>query len=356
MNFLDQNGLSHYTKKINSKILANGINIYPSTKELFDLPATATLDQILQKIAEINQVNSGKVAVYITIKTTDGIPVPDCAIQKCTTITGQPIFTGSDGTAIGYVESSKLSKGLSIWNHLEFEDLDFGLVVKNGIYTAEAILTKRNFLSITASSWWYASKLIKRLDVSVGGGGGGGGTWYTSGSVYSAGGGGGGGYTASKENAPFATRQELEARVGAGGSGAKQAQPATSTPGGVSSFLGVSANGGGACQGNSGTGNGNGGSGAKFNTSTFKGTQSVGGTNGTQYIYTSFTAKALYGGGGPGGGGQFDGRYYSPSVAGSPHGTGGGGDGGELNYSLSSVNGYPGGDGKSGVVTVRIYF
>lgn len=305
MNFLDQNGLAHYTAKINSKIAANSVSISPSVKELFDLPSTATLDDILQKVAEIDQVNSGKTAVYITVKTTSGTPVPDCAIQKCTTITGQPVFTGPDGTAIGYMESSKLSKGLSIWNHIDFEDLDFGLVVKNGVYTAEAIVATRNFLSITSSGWWYASGLIKRLDVSVGGGGGGGaGAYRTSGSYGSnanyGGGGGGGGYAAIKENVPFSTRQELECSIGAKGIGGT-AGAKNSTSGGTTSFLGVSAVGGYYGHNGMGNGNGNGGAGGSYNPDTGAVSSGQNGGSGTQSIFSSFSATHTYGGGGGGG-------------------------------------------------------
>ena len=97
------------------------------------------------------------------------------------------------------------------------------------------------------------------------------------------------------ENASFVPNTPYMVTVGAGGRGG---YPTTTTTGGTSSFLGVSAQGGGkgGNTANDGKGNGNGG----YATSNWN-YSVVNATPGTIPGYSSFTETVIYGGGGSGG-------------------------------------------------------
>lgn len=346
MEFLNYVGLKEYNKKIQAQLSKISIDpselVSNSTKELFNLPITATLDDVLKAINNsIHYEQSGKVAIYITAKTPSGAPIPDAMITGVETLSGQPVFTDASGTAIGYATLSSGSATLSIKNHVDLNDVSVNSSVNNSIHSAALTTTTRNFLSIESSASYYCSGLLKRIDVSCGGGGGGA-AGGNEGVKIRGSSGGGGGYAVASENVSFLTRHEYLAAVGASGGGGTgyngrtQSSPTNGKSGGTSSFLGLSAAGGsGGSVSDSDTrapGNGTGGVTSKANaSSTDIARRKPAGTAGTGYVYSSMTSTTAWGGGG--GAGSSDYTVASPYTAFITRGTGGspgGGNGGYL--------------------------
>lgn len=323
-----------------------------STAALYTgLPDNPTPDDVFALISEmIYLATSGKAKVTVTVKLSDGTPIPDACIGGLTTQTGGDVFTGPDGKAIGYGVAG--SSSISVSNMLDItSNTQTVSLAAGGSYAVELTAQTRNFVEYTSSqSKVYISGVATRVDVSAGGGGGGA---TQRDSYYGGGGGGGGGYAVISENVSFKTRQPYRVDVGSGGS--LTTTTGTRYYGGTSSFLGVSASGGQSGEKrlatgvaiSGGVGNGNGG-GADA------GNHWYNGSPGAQRMYISFTETSLYGGGGGGqnknggspGGGKGGISGQTNGEAGKDGLGGGGGSGGDS-------NGQRGGSGK---VAVRIYF
>lgn len=351
MEFLNHDGLKEYNKKIQAQLSKISLDpselVSDSTKELFNLPSTATLDDILKAINNsIHYEQSGKVAIYITAKTTSGTPIPDAMITGVETLSGQPVFTDASGAAIGYATLSSGSTTISIKNHVDLNDVSVESSVNNGVHSASLITATRNFLSITSSASYYCSSLLKRIDVSCGGGGGGSAGGNPGGNIRGSSG-GGGGYAVVSENVSFLTRHEYPATVGGAGSGGTGYNgktylgPTDGKAGGTSSFLGLSAAGGsGGSTSDSGTrasGNGTGGVTSRANaSSTDIAKRNPSGTAGTGYIYATISTTTAWGGGGGAGSSDYTVSSYTAYIANGSGGSPGGGNGGSYRYNNSS--------------------
>lgn len=351
MEFLNHDGLKEYHKKIQAQLSKISLDpselVSDSTKELFNLPSTATLDDILKAINNsIHYEQSGKVAIYITAKTTSGTPIPDAMITGVETLSGQPVFTDASGTAIGYATLSSGSTTLSIKNHVDLNDVSVKSSVNNSVHSATLTTTTRNFLSITSSASYYCSGLLKRIDVSCGGGGGGSSGTPANNDVRG-GNGGGGGYAAIKENVVFTTRHEYLAQVGSSGKAGTgyrktgYVNPTAGGSGGTTSFFDVVANGGsggGSRTNTRASGNGQGGwtRSASGVTSSDIANTYPSGTNGSGSIYASLTTTKLWGGGGGAGASDYTSQNYTAYIPNGTGGSPGGGTGANARWNNSS--------------------
>lgn len=209
--------------------------------------------------------------------------------------------------------------------------------------------------TITTTQNIVFSPNILSIDVFCVGGGGGGGGY---GAMYaSSGGGGGGGYTETQLNITPTADTAYRATIGAGGAGSKSSdgQSIGGSAGGVTSFMTVSASGGGGsgtflnngCAPGGDGGSGGGASASKNYSAGSGGGDGSGGSGVTTSRGQGTTTRAfgeasgaLYGGGGGGGG-------YASRPGGSG-GTGGGGTGGSTGSGYSGSSGYGGGGGGGG--------
>ena len=284
--------------------------------------------------------------VSITVLDQDSNPVDGIAING--------LYSNAEGSRNGLAVtgSNGVATGISYQQQATFTtdaytDLTSGsvsLVMTEGSVTEGTInVTFTNFVQWTASGTARFSHYVKRVDVSaVGGGGAGGGSHGYQRSPYRCytGQGGAGGYAAIQNDVDFAPDTDYTATVGAGGTtgGPSFNQPGNGNPGGASSFMGVTANGGaGGLGGNNSNawvtntgGNGYGGAGLDGGS-----TDGNPGTAGTQSYYDSFTTTALAGGGG--GSGATTGRNSVRNGTGGEGGSPNGGKGGNSDYDISSV-------------------
>ena len=325
---LNQSGAGTYTAE---EILPDSLKLQYGLSESA-VPADV-FENILMRFEMANR-NAGLVNVYI--HDTAGNPLPGVIINNITSIDNFTVITNENGKASGFASAGSVTVGVS--QYADIENVSQVISVEVGkVYSVELTATTRNFLKITSTGNYRFSANVSRVDVSVGGGGG-------NGEVHnSAGAGGGGGYSTIQEDVDFEINTLYQAVVGNSGQ--------------QSSIMGVVAKGGNpASNRRGGTGNGTGGN------------PGYPGTNGTTYIYTSFTQQSLYGGGGGGGAddGQNRGTGGSPGGGaggyedgwGNRNGTNGtnglGGGGGGTGIHDGSVSGYAG-KGGSGVVAIRMH-
>lgn len=284
--------------------------------------------------------------VSITVLDQDDNPVDGIAINR--------LYSNAEGSRNGLAVtgSNGVATGISYQQQATFTtdaytDLTAGsvsLMLSEEQSTSGTInVTFTNFVQWTASGTARFSHYVKRVDVSaVGGGGAGGGSYGYHRSPYGCytGQGGAGGYATIQNDVDFAPDTDYTATVGAGGTtgGPSFNQSGNGNPGGASSFMGVTANGGaGGLGGNNSNawvtntgGNGYGGAGLDGGS-----TDGNPGTAGTQSYYDSFTTTALAGGGG--GGGATTGRNSVRNGTGGEGGSPNGGKGGNSDYDISSA-------------------
>lgn len=312
---------------------------------------------------------AGMATLNLTVQDASGSPVSGVKVAGMTSISGSSdMITGDDGKLSGYIPGG--TSTVSISGYGDIEDVSVPITADTGSTISKIItITRRKFLKVTKSQNIKFSSNVQSIDFTIGGGGGSGSSTYSGqgGSSTEGGGGGaggGGGYSVEKTSINPDPNAEYPVIIGAGG-----AKTGTITSGitqylgndgGVSSFMGVTANGGKhptegtytAGNGYSpsrhvgGVGNGNG-----ANTVNKGTTDAVmnNGSAGAQKIYTSFIEESLYGGGGGCGAPtyRYAGRYQGPGGTG---GGPGGGDGGKNeNQYTSSAVGRPGSDGVDGL-------
>lgn len=325
------------------------------------LPGVVPDDVFADIYDRLLMVAQDKARLEVTVTDTDGTPIPGVLVSGLQDISGNDGIAANEfGLAIGYANEGSVN--LTITGYADLENFSATHQVAKGLtYQIPAVVTPRNFLKITSSGAWKFSSRLARVDVTVVGGGGGGCGGYrrtspdspTSSNYH--GRGGGGGYCTVQESVDFLPNVTYDAVIGAGGRAGAASEGYTSGvtnggDGGISSFLGVSANGGlGGNNTSAGAGNGNG------------GTNSGAGGNGTVLGYSSISDTVLYGGGGGGGlsgqggndyggDGAATGYVNAPAVAAN---TGGGGGGGQAdNAHDRSSSGAAGG---SGVIALRMY-
>ena len=327
--------------------------------------------------SKLKLISADMASITLTVKSASGNPLSGVIINGAYDENGSALITGSDGTATGYVSEGSVT--LSVSGYADIVDYSETFTAAKGqSYTKTITLTTRNFLKITSSKNVKFSGNVTRVDVSSLGGGGAGGSPRSNMDEYSvgSGAGGGGGYANTQENVEFETNREYQAIVGAGGtpsSGSKGGD------GGLSSFLGVTANGGkggesptGISQSGTsakgGAGNGNGGNGERIDRNENKVSRATNGTDGTQTCFISFTETAVFGGGGSApyaglssAGDPYGGQYTQAAVGNAKANTGGGGAGGRYGLQSDGDGGFKygygalGGKGGSGFVSVRMH-
>lgn len=348
---LDVNGTGRKqllsSKKTNMcRILAGGwyIAFYSLSLNGYILIDTAYQQQ------QLDMMLSATAYVYVTVKDASGTPQANIPITGLTTLTGDAVYTGSDGTAEGYCKSG--STTISIPQYIDYTGGTYTKTIKaeqGQYYTAELnIGTALTYKQILSSQKVIFSPRLSALDMTVVGGGGGGAAARTN----IGGAGGGGGTCTVKTNVSFTPNTEYDAVVGSGGSndsGEDTYNTSRGGAGGTSSLCGVTASGGkGASGASGGTGNGAGGSPGEPDWTSDDGYRrgSSGGA-GTVQGYLTDTTTFKYGGGGGGGGVSMNDNYSAPSggSGGSAGGARGGGGGG--NGSSATANRGGGGGGGS---------
>lgn len=342
---------------------------------LFGSSADRTVDDAFAGIAgQLKLIKSDMAAITLTVQDTTGKPIPEVLVQGILSERGTAVYTNASGVATGYIgEGQQLIK---VSGYADVADYSETLtVVKGTTITKTLTLTTQNFLGITSSKSIKFSGNVETIDYSVtsgGGGGGGGDGDSTSGSYGGAGGSGSG--TIIKTGISVAANVAYPAVIGAGGKfgiGLRYNHPATDgADGGKSSFMGTSISGGigGKCKSSANTAANNGG-GIGSGGADKRNMPEPGG-NATAEAFTSFTGTSNLGGGGAGGssilnnfsaggkvGGGAGGHALKSGTGGKANtggGGGGGGNGGTTGQD-DDPNGYPGGNGGSGFIGIRMH-
>lgn len=332
---------------------------------LFGKAANRTVDEAFAWIAGLlNLIKADMAAITLTVQDTNGKPIPEVLVQGILSESGQDVYTNANGVASGVIGEGNST--IKISNYADILDYSESIsVTKGSIITKTITVTTRNFLKILSSQNLRFSANVETVDVSVCSGGGSGAHSATAAHDM---GGGGGGHTKKTTGIVPVAHQIYNAIVGAGGASVNGGyNGANGVDGGISSFMGVSADSGkggkfsrGGSSGISGAGNGNGG--YVTNTAVVKG------TNGTETIYKSYTELETCGGGGGGAGGV---STWFASAGGSPGGGKGGtvnddgldehakpgvdGIGGGGGASKNNESSYPSGKGGNGSIAIRMH-
>ena len=378
---LRQKNTSGVYDKLYTKTTATQSKLSAATAALFG-DGTSDADAALAKIADtVKSIGN----VQVKVVDPNGNPIQGARI---TGLYGTPT-TASDGTAHGVLQTNPISIS-SPYIDLKDQTADASGYVGsfNALIVTLPIVGENAITRITSSKTVKFSKAVKTVDVCcVGGGGGGsGGSGHHSSSSYVQssfkGKGGAGGNIVNSYNISVTADTSYAISVGAGGVGSNtliydasyygEEKHNPGGQGGSTTFLSVTATGGGGATSTGGVGTssngGNGGSanatGTEFNDgSTY---YSGGGANGGYPVYEQGRPTIISGpvGGSPYGG---YGGYTDSSgsndrgvAGGAGRGAGGGGGGGNANPngSSSSVFDYmtKGGNGASGLVAIRFHF
>ena len=273
--------------------------------------AVQTPDDAFKRLLLLSQTG-GMVTVHVT--PLDESPVGNLLVTGISDIDGNPVFTSSDGRAVGIAEAGKRTIGIS--GYADVVDSTQSVQIENGsMYELSFTVSSRNYLNISSARNIMFSPNVAIIDydvVGAGGGGGGQGKFY-------GGAGGGGGAIQTVTGVSVVPNQVYPVIIGAGGTTDGQ----HGNPGGQSSFMETVAEGG---------------QGGKNNSKGGEGGQPGGGSGGNTggdgtpggVRFSSFTQTEVCSGGGGGGSGGNGG-------GGGSGGNGGGGDGGADNN-----NGKPG--------------
>lgn len=366
MNVLEDGGQYEilYPKTIPDQVV-NLLN--DNTKTYIGLTTQATPDDAFRQLYLMNILGdkcSFKLKLVTSITQTPLVNIP-VACSSFVDAQGNPVssplYTDDNGEIDTFFKGGNVT--LSVTGFADLQDWSQVYQVDNGEqYSYVVSLTAVDFAKYTSTRNIMFSGNVNSIDVCCVGGGGGGG---------SNGGGGGGGYCTVQENVPIEIFTNYPISIGAGGSGAVlvlgEGTTISAKPGGTTTFLGVSANGGqfgttGLGSSTGGIGNGNGG----YVNSSYSGVTGVNATAGTVPGYSSFSDTVLYGGGG---GARNDndmaegGWYVSAQGAGyggnpsanynERHGQSGFGGGGSA-YRLGRGD-TAAGNGGSGCVAIRIH-
>lgn len=326
---------------------------------LFGSAADRTVNDAFAGIAgQLKLIMSDTASITVTLKDSAGTAIPGVLVQGILSENGQAVYSNDSGVVSGYIAEG--SQTIKVTGYADIVDYTETISVTKGTSITKTItLTTRNFLKITSSQSVKFSGNVETVDVTVVGGGGGGGKAAAPQSEHAAGGGGGGGGNCVEEtDISIISEQAYPIIIGSGGAGATSSNPGSS--GGASSAFGVSASGGNpggnatttnsyTTGGIGGSGSGVGGTGGKANRvfqsngySNIEFTAPTDGSNGTQYVYSSFTETAPCGGGGSGGGGN---NSYPSSKYGGSGGSPAGGYGANLYAATNGTNGMGGGGG-----------
>lgn len=230
---LHQKNTSGVYDKLYTKTTATQSKLSTATAALFG-DGTFDADAALAKIADtVKSIGN----VQVKVVDPNGNPIQGARIIG---LYGTPT-TASDGTAHGVLQTNPISIS-SPYIDLKDQTADVsGYVGSFNVLTVTLpIVGENNITRVTSSKTVKFSKAIKTVDVCCVGGGGGGGSLIIKGEyIYDSGGGGGGGIVNSYAQAPtYNTLYNIV--IGGGGSTGY-----TAGKGGTTTFMGVSANGGG---------------------------------------------------------------------------------------------------------------
>ena len=230
---LRQKNTSGVYDKLYTKTTATQSKLSTETAALFG-DGTSDADAALAKIADtVKSIGN----VQVKVVDPNGNPIQGARI---TGLYGTPT-TASDGTAHGVLQTNPISIS-SPYIDLKDQTADAsGYVGSFNVLTVTLPIVGENSITrVTSSKTVKFSKAVKTVDVCCVGGGGGGGNLITKGDYrYEGGGGGGGGIVNSYGQAPtYNTPYNIV--IGGGGSTGY-----TAGKGGTTTFMGVSANGGG---------------------------------------------------------------------------------------------------------------
>ena len=384
---LRQKNTSGVYDKLYTKTTATQSKLSTATATLFG-EGISDADAALAKIADtVKSIGN----VQVKVVDPNGNPIQGARI---TGLYGTPT-TAIDGTAHGVLQTNPISIS-SPYIDLKDQTADASGYVGsfNALVVTLPIVGENNIIRITSSKTVKFSKAVKTVDVCcVGGGGGGSGgsghhgrgggsTQYVPASFT--GKGGAGGNIVNSYNISVTTDTNYAISVGAGGVGSNtliydashygEEKHNPGGQGGSTTFLSVTATGGGGATSTSGVGTssngGNGGSGNATGTEFNDGSTyySGGGANGGYPVYEQGRPTIISGpvGGSPNGGyGGYTDNSGSSSqthgvAGGNGLGAGGGGGGGNANTSGSSSEAFnymtKGGNGASGLVAIRFHF
>ena len=263
--------------------------------------AVQTPDDAFKRLLLLSQTG-GMVTVHVT--PLDESPVGNLLVTGISDIDGNPVFTSSDGRAVGIATAGSRTIGIS--GYADIVDATQSIEIEDGaMYELDLRISSRNYLNISSTRKVMFSDNVETIDYSVVGGGGGG----TGRDGIDGGTGGGGGAVQSITGASVTPNQFYDAVVGAGGKTANF----VANDGGASSFLDLT------CPGGEGGSQNDGGKGGSPNGGDGGDCFQPGNDGGTRF--SSFTETRRCSGGGAGGG---------DSSGPEPPGEGGGGTGGNL--------------------------
>ena len=337
MNYKTESGYEVvYPKSISDICLSS-----EELKTLFSLNDESVVDDAFEYVSrQLILMKHNKAGINVTVKSAGGSPLEGVPIPNITANydgTGE-VVTGSDGTAFGYCDAGSVNIAPVNCADVTYTSQNVQTLVGE-MYNVEITGIVTNFQKYTSSTSVRFSRNVQSIDINCVGGGGGAGNGYRSDSTRKSGGGGGGGYSTIEESKDFNYGEDYSLKVGSGGS---------SNDGGISSFLGLQANGG--KQGNRATSNGPGtggignGNGAKGAEESRDGNT---GQPGYQQGFSSFTELTMMGGGGDSGS-----TFLSGSGKGKngQDGIGEGGSSGKVGFGA----GDPGRGGR-GCVAIRMH-
>ena len=379
---LRQKNTSGVYDKLYTKTTATQSKLSTATAELFG-EGISDADAALAKIADtVKSIGD----VRVKVVDPNGDPIQGARV---TGLYGTPT-TASDGTAHGVLQTNPISIS-SPYIDLKDQTADASGYVGSfdALVITLPVVGENAITRITSSKTVKFSKAVKTVDVCcVGGGGGGsGGSGHRGSSSYIQrsfiGKGGAGGNIVNSYNISVTADTSYVISVGAGGVGSNtllynasyygEEKHNPGGQGGSTTFLSVTATGGGGATSTGGVGTstngGNGGSGKATGTEFNDGSTyySGGGANGGSPVYAQGRPTIISGpvGGSPNGGyggytntsGSSD-SYYGVA-GGNGLGAGGGGGGGNANTSGDSSSAFSymtkGGNGASGLVAIRIH-
>lgn len=344
-------------------------------KNLWNLEDNSSVDDAFNYVdRQLILIQYNKAGVNVTLTSAGGAPLEGFKINGITVNydgTGD-CYTDSQGKCFGYCDAGSVTVGSDNFTDITFNSQQISAIATQ-MYNVNLVGSiASNFMKFTSSTSVIFSPNVQQIDVTCVGGGGGGGSsdMYLNYYAGSTGGGGAGGYCEINENVSFTSSTSYQVIVGSGGVAGNNSDGGN---GGVSSFLGISANGGGGGGkgefnhsswvvdiGQGGKGNGNGGRGAYKNYQGAGVSSGSSGGNGTIAGYSSFTETVIYGGGGGSGGFDFTGRVVSYGGNGGSYGGNGGSSlsdltsGGNQYYAYNGTagsGGFGGGGGSGGLCT-----
>lgn len=172
--------------------------------------AVQTPDDAFKRLLLLSQTG-GMVTVHVT--PLDESPVGNLLVTGISDIDGNPIFTSSDGRAVGIAEAGKRTIGIS--GYADVVDSTKSVQIENGsIYELSFTISSRNYLNISSTRKIMFSPNVATIDYDVVGAGGAGGG---SSSLFNDPAGGGGGAVQRKTGVTVTANQEYTATIGAGG-------------------------------------------------------------------------------------------------------------------------------------------